>query len=128
MKHVWLKAGAGVVVLGAVGGVGAILFMDFFPQDVPAEVSILGGEVVNELRTLNAPEGTLSTEVNAAYEVATIRVAAVTPATADWPSYNRTLEGDRYARLAEITTDNVGELKGASKNGPDRGAAVCLSG
>lgn len=31
--------------------------------------------------------------------------------SADWPEYNRTLAGDRYAPLAEITTTNVGRLK-----------------
>ncbi len=38
--------------------------------------------------------------------------AAEPPPTAsgDWPAYNRTLEGDRYSPLAEITTENVGRL------------------
>lgn len=31
--------------------------------------------------------------------------------SADWPAYNRTLAGDRYSPLAEITTANVGQLK-----------------
>jgi PQQ-dependent dehydrogenase (methanol/ethanol family) len=30
---------------------------------------------------------------------------------ADWPAYNRTLAGDRYSPLAEITTANVGQLE-----------------
>src|SRR5579862_5208922 len=29
---------------------------------------------------------------------------------ADWPAYNRTLAGDRYSPLAQITTANVGQL------------------
>ncbi len=29
----------------------------------------------------------------------------------DWPAYNRTLAGDRYSPLAEITPANVGQLK-----------------
>ena len=29
----------------------------------------------------------------------------------DWPAYNRTLAGDRYSPLAEITTANVAQLK-----------------
>jgi alcohol dehydrogenase (cytochrome c) len=29
---------------------------------------------------------------------------------ADWPAYNRTLAGDRYSPLAEVTTANVGQL------------------
>jgi len=38
--------------------------------------------------------------------------AAEPPPTpsADWPAYNRTLAGDRYSPLAEITTANVGQL------------------
>lgn len=113
MKHVWLKAGAGVVVVGVLAGIGAILFMDYFPQDVPAEVSILGGESINEVRSLNAPKGTLSTEMNTEYAVSKVSAAATsaTVASTDWPSYNRTLDGDRYSPLAEITTENVGELE-----------------
>jgi len=38
--------------------------------------------------------------------------AAAPPAaqSADWPVYNRTLAGDRYSPLADITTANVGRL------------------
>jgi len=38
--------------------------------------------------------------------------SAAPPAShpADWPAYNRTLAGDRYSPLAEITTANVGQL------------------
>jgi alcohol dehydrogenase (cytochrome c) len=38
--------------------------------------------------------------------------AAEPPRTpsADWPAYNRTLEGDRYSPLTEIATANVGQL------------------
>ena len=41
--------------------------MDRYPWDVPPEVDILGGEVINAVLTLNAPKGTLSTKVNDAY-------------------------------------------------------------
>lgn len=41
----------------------------------------------------------------------TARVAAVPPvAPADWPSYNRTLAGDRYSPLKEIDRSNVAGL------------------
>jgi alcohol dehydrogenase (cytochrome c) len=30
---------------------------------------------------------------------------------ADWPAYNRTLAGDRYSPLAQITTENAGQLQ-----------------
>lgn len=38
--------------------------------------------------------------------------SAASPAAqpADWPAYNRTLAGDRYSPLAEITATNVGKL------------------
>jgi len=38
---------------------------------------------------------------------------AASPPTppADWPEYNRTLAGDRYSPLAEITAENVGQLQ-----------------
>jgi alcohol dehydrogenase (cytochrome c) len=45
---------------------------------------------------------------------ACVEGASAAPATshsADWPAYNRTLAGDRYSPLAEITTSNVGQLK-----------------
>jgi alcohol dehydrogenase (cytochrome c) len=37
--------------------------------------------------------------------------ASAAPPSADWPAYNRTLAGDRYSPLAEITTANVGQLE-----------------
>jgi alcohol dehydrogenase (cytochrome c) len=37
-------------------------------------------------------------------------VSAAPPPAADWPAYNRTLAGDRYSPLAQITTANVGQL------------------
>jgi hypothetical protein len=90
-----MKLGIAIVGLSILGGIGAVLFMDFFPQDVPTEVDVLGGEVLNE-----------------AYSVATIAAAApAEPELTDWPSYNRTLEGDRYSPLVEISTRNVGGLK-----------------
>jgi len=112
MKHFWVKAGVAVVVLGILGGVGSILFMDFYPQDVPVEIDRLGGEAIEEVRTLNAPKGTLTTTTNDAYEVTSdAATTPADPALTDWPLYNRTLEGDRYSPLSEITTKNVGNLK-----------------
>ncbi len=35
----------------------------------------------------------------------------ITGAAADWPSYNRTLPGDRFSPLAEINRSNVAQLK-----------------
>ncbi|MGH8220941.1 MAG: pyrroloquinoline quinone-dependent dehydrogenase [Steroidobacteraceae bacterium] len=45
-------------------------------------------------------------------QVATAAPAASAGAQpANWPAYNRTLAGDRYSPLAEITTANVAQLK-----------------
>ncbi len=43
---------------------------------------------------------------------ASVEVAggATPPQAADWPAYNRTLAGDRYSPLGEITSANVGQL------------------
>lgn len=41
-------------------------------------------------------------------QVATAAQPAIRPG--DWPAYNRTLAGDRYSPLAEITGANVGQL------------------
>ena len=45
---------------------------------------------------------------------ACVRVATAAPPVtqpADWPAYNRTLAGDRYSPLAQMTTANVGQLQ-----------------
>ena len=108
MKHIGVKLGLGIIL----GGIGVVYFMDRYPWDVPPEVDILGGEVINAVLTLNAPKGTLSTKVNDAY---TLTVSDAAPSTApgstDWPRYNRTLDGDRYSPLADISTTNAGKLK-----------------
>ncbi|MGC1460314.1 MAG: PQQ-binding-like beta-propeller repeat protein [Steroidobacteraceae bacterium] len=40
-----------------------------------------------------------------------VAAGATSPQAADWPAYNRTLAGDRYSPLVQITTANVGQLK-----------------
>jgi alcohol dehydrogenase (cytochrome c) len=43
-----------------------------------------------------------------------VRVATAAPPVtppADWPAYNRNLAGDRYSPLAQITTENAGQLE-----------------
>ena len=47
--------------------------------------------------------------LNACVAVATAAPPATQPA--DWPGYNRTLAGDRYSPLAQITTQNAGQLE-----------------
>jgi alcohol dehydrogenase (cytochrome c) len=41
---------------------------------------------------------------------AQVAIAAPPAQVADWPAYNRTLAGDRYSPLAQVTTANVGQL------------------
>lgn len=40
-----------------------------------------------------------------------VAASSAVAADADWPSYNRTLSGDRYAALADINRANVKKLK-----------------
>src|SRR6266550_2249645 len=42
---------------------------------------------------------------------APLNAPASTGAVGDWPSYNRTLPGDRFSPLAEINRSNVAQLK-----------------
>jgi len=70
----------------------------------------------NALRTLSAPKGTTTTELNPDYKGA-VAPTPSPPAEAanandgEWPSYNRTLTAERYAPLSQINTGNVGRLK-----------------
>jgi alcohol dehydrogenase (cytochrome c) len=74
------------------------------------ESAAIGGLAVNYVRYLNAPEGTLTTEL--ASSGAETPVSGPVPAgdTADWPSYNKTLTSNRFSALGQISTDNVGGL------------------
>ncbi|MGC2459446.1 MAG: PQQ-binding-like beta-propeller repeat protein [Steroidobacteraceae bacterium] len=75
------------------------------------------GLIVNDVRSSDAPPGTLTIEVApSAQEAAPIAAgpssaAAVPLATSlDRPSYNRTLTSERYSPLGQINRDNVGRL------------------
>jgi hypothetical protein len=46
-----------------------------------------------------------------ALALAGAQATAPAPSPGDWPSYNRTLAGERYSPLAEITTANVARLR-----------------
>src|SRR5271169_2320262 len=95
-----------LVVAGA--AIGGGLYLVF-----PVQISTIGGLTHVYFTTLNPPAGTLSTEANAAYQAP----AAAAPASADasspsndWPSYNRTVNSQRYSTLSEINRQNVGKL------------------
>jgi alcohol dehydrogenase (cytochrome c) len=49
--------------------------------------------------------------VPTALAIAACRVGASAPEGLDWPTYNRTPDGQRYAALDEINTRNVSQLK-----------------
>ena len=72
----------------------------------------------NYLLSLGAPAGTTTTETNPAYKgpVASAssparRAPSTSAAAGDWPSYNRTVNSDRYSPLGEINAANVAKLK-----------------
>ncbi|SDT98744.1 alcohol dehydrogenase (cytochrome c) [Pseudomonas pohangensis] len=98
-----------IVILAVVGTVvGGGLFYVF-----PNRMSDYGGIVINYLRTLTAPKGTLVIEANPGFKYSTATAAPVAQQTdgVDWPSYNRTLTSDRYSPLTTISTENVSNLK-----------------
>ncbi len=110
-KKVLIALGV-LALIGAVTGIGLLLAY-------PAPTVFAGGMAMNFLKTLGAPAGTLSQELNPAYKApesaASSAVAEATPvgkdAAEDWPSYNRTLSSDRLSPLSQINTTNVGKLR-----------------
>jgi len=124
-----LLIGGALAVIGAASG-GALYLL------YPVQVSIIGGLARNYF-IAKTPAGTTVTELNPAYrateaaaaspatdaaasqpttEAATAPAGTTAPlvkaaVTTDWPSYNRTLDSDRYSPLSEINTKNVGQLK-----------------
>jgi alcohol dehydrogenase (cytochrome c) len=55
--------------------------------------------------------GATEPEADAPVAAPSAPAAAANVAAADWPSYNRTLAGDRFSPLAEIDRDNVAGLQ-----------------
>ncbi len=81
----------------------------------PVQVSSVAAAGRNELLSLDAPTGTVTTEKNPAFNGA---AASASPAgttsgatTGDWASYNKTLTSERYSDLSQINAQNVGKLK-----------------
>ena len=105
-----------LVIIGAIAAVGVVIAGVLYLA-YPVQVTTVGGLARNYFLTLSTTPGTVSTEVNPAYkgDVAVApSVPAETPsptAAADWPSYNRTLNSQRYSPLSQINTKNVGKLK-----------------
>ena len=118
----WTATG---IITVALIGAGSLYY--FYTHDL-AEVRKYGGLTLNEIRTLNAPKGTIDIERNPAVKTASDNAASApgklipdlsTEATAagsdplngEWPSYNRTPDGDRFSPLAQITAANASDLK-----------------
>ena len=85
-----------------------------------------GSMAINYVRYLDAPKGTLTTEVAPATATATTAAAdktAAPPAVtatastttdisgASWPSYNKTLTSNRFSPLTDISAKNAHKLK-----------------
>ena len=83
----------------------------------PVQVTTLAAMARNYLLSWSAPPGTTTTELNAAYKAQTAasspaaEASSPSAAAGDWPSYNRTLNSERYSQLSQINTKNAGKLK-----------------
>ena len=104
----WLIAAASaIVVIGLI--VAGLIYFVFWDQFVP--IAAMG---INYARYMNAPAGTIATEVNAAWKAANAPAAASTspaPSEGDWPSYNKTLTSNRFSDLNQIDSKNADKLK-----------------
>jgi alcohol dehydrogenase (cytochrome c) len=105
-----MRSGHVVLVAGGAAVVGAAIAYYLVH---PTRTEIAGAEVRNVLLSLNAPQGTITTEQNPAFKAATTPPTAVSAASTagDWPSYNKTLTSERFADLGQINTKNVDKLK-----------------
>src|SRR5262245_8225630 len=92
-----------VVALAVIGAaIGGGLYLAF-----PVQMSTIGGLTRNYVLSLGAPAGTTTTETNTAYAAPTATPSDAPAASAsagDWPSYNRTVDSDRFSPLGEINT------------------------
>ncbi|WP_144097579.1 pyrroloquinoline quinone-dependent dehydrogenase [Croceicoccus sediminis] len=110
------KAGKITLGVAAIAVVAAGGFYYYYKTS-PAEVRKYGGLALNEIRTLTAPDGTITIERNAdagGGNGATTDTSAVPtsdPLSGQWPSYNRTPSGDRFSPLGEITPANAAALE-----------------
>ena len=104
----WLIAAASaIVVIGLI--VAGLIYFVFWNQFVP--IAAMG---INYARYMNAPSGTIATEVNAAWKAAGAPAAASispAPSEGDWPSYNKTLTSNRFSQLNQINSKNADKLK-----------------
>ena len=106
MRH-WIIVALVAIIAAAVGGGVNSSLAD------EAEVEARIGELRGEILSLFAPPGAVATETNPNYKGAAAPAPAAPSslATADWPSYNRTLTSERFSGLSQINTKNVAKLK-----------------
>jgi alcohol dehydrogenase (cytochrome c) len=107
MRHWIIIALVAIVAAAVEGGVTSSL------ADVMTSVEVGVGELRGEILSLFAPPGAVATETNPNYKGAAAPAppAPSSQATADWPSYNRTLTSERFSGLSQINTKNVAKLK-----------------
>src|SRR5215471_14521199 len=107
MKKFFIVVGTLIVIGAAVGGA---LYLA-----LPVQMSTIGGLTRNYILSIGAPAGTTTTESNPVYKEAPPTPPSDAPAASasagDWPSYNRTVDSDRFSPLGEINTKNVAQLK-----------------
>ena len=100
------------LVAAAAGAVGLGLGLYYA---YPVQVSSVAAAGRNELLSLSAPSGTVTTEKNPAFKgtgvTAPPGATSAGATTGDWASYNKTLTSERYSELSQINTQNVGKLK-----------------
>jgi alcohol dehydrogenase (cytochrome c) len=88
----------------------------FLPATITAALLSLalggcsGAKLLLAPASVPPPMGSGSTVRGPAYAPDTVVHGAPDPAT-DWGAYNRTLEGNRFSPLAQITRENVGSLR-----------------
>lgn len=63
------------------------------------------------MRTMRRGFGTVGILIALGAITTTSRATGAAPRDDAWPSYNRTLDGQRYSPLEQITPQNVARLK-----------------
>src|SRR6516165_7845991 len=78
-----------------------------------AQLEVGVGDLRGAVLSLLAPAGAVATETNPNYKgvAAPATAASSSPASPDWPSYNKTLTSERFSDLSQINTKNVAKLK-----------------
>ena len=97
------------IIAIALAGLAATTGAGVAQTAIEVDVGDLRGEVLS----LFGRAGAVATETNPNYKGAAAPAPAAppSPAAADWPSYNKTLNSERFSDLSQINTNNVAKLK-----------------